>query len=257
MPKFSEKCEITDLMIGTHSFRVCTLKPDEFDNLKNRLVEIVPNHYIDPQALASILKRLGKAAAAKKLLIKTPSDNKIRSGNIGEILASEYIKECTNYIVPIYKLRWSDHGEMAMRGDDVIGIYINQQGEPIKFLKCESKSCILLGRAVLNAARKELDQNNGLPSPHTLEFIADRLREIGEIVLSELIEKANLVDGIKPNQVEHLLFTFTESNPDRLQKQSLEAYNDKIKQNSVGFRVNRHQELIASVYQGVIDASNK
>ena len=59
--------------------------------------------------------------------------------------------------------------------------------------------------------------------------------------------------GISHNQVKHLLFTVTESDPLRLQKEAFDNYIGTIPQISVGVRVDGHQELIESVYQGVID----
>jgi len=238
--------EITD-------FTVFTLKSDEFDNLKSALIGVLPDYYIDPQSIAGTLARLGKNAAAQKLLTKIPEAKKIRSGDLGEVLATDYIEESTEYTVPIRKLRWRDHRNMAMRGDDVIGITVDQQHQTIKFLKAEAKANKALSRKVLQEARAELDLDEGFPAPHALEFVADRLRETGNQALSDLIEKVQLVDGIRANQVEHLLFTFTASNPATLQKESFDAYDGNIKQTSVGFRVTEHQELIAGVYQGVID----
>jgi hypothetical protein len=241
--------EITD-------FTVFTLKSDEFDNLKSALIGALPDHYIDPQSIAGTLARLGKYAAAQKLLTKIPEAKKIRSGDLGEVLATDYIEESTEYTVPIRKLRWRDHRNMAMRGDDVIGIAVDQQHQTIKFLKTEAKANKALSRKVLQEARDELDLDDGFPAPHALEFVSERLRETGNQVLSDLIEKVQLVDGIRENQVEHLLFTFTASNPATLQKESFDAYDGNIKQTSVGFRVTEHQELIAGVYQGVIDGLN-
>ncbi|WP_024604939.1 MULTISPECIES: Hachiman antiphage defense system protein HamA [unclassified Pseudoalteromonas] len=239
-----------------HKFNVLNLKPSEFNKLKDALIGILPGYYVDPQSMAGTLARLGKDATARKLLTKIPEVKNIRSGDIGEVLASDYIEESLGYSVPIRKLRWRDHRNMAMRGDDVIGIIVDQQQQSIKFLKAEAKANRTLGRGILGDARKELDLDDGFPAPHALEFVAERLRETGNQALSNLIEKVQLVDGIRANQVEHLLFTFTASNPATLQKEAFDAYNGNIKQTSVGFRVTAHQELIAGVYQGVIDGLN-
>jgi hypothetical protein len=247
---------VTESIVNSNKFKVLTLKPSEFDNLKNALISVLPDYYVDPQSIAGTLARLGKTAAAQKLLTKIPEVKKIRSGDIGEVLTSDYIEESTDFTVPIRKLRWRDHRNMAMRGDDVIGIFFDQQQQTIKFLKAEAKANKALSRKVLQEARAELDLDDGFPAPHALEFVAERLRETGNQALSDLIEKVQLVDGIRANQVEHLLFTFTASNPATLQKESFDAYNGNIKQTSIGFRVTEHQELIAGVYQGVIDALN-
>lgn len=237
-------------------FTVLTLNSNEFDNLKNDLIGTLPSYYVDPQSIARTLARLGKDAAAQKLLTKIPEVKKIRSGDIGEVLTSDYVQEATDFTVPIRKLRWRDHRNMAMRGDDVIGIFVDEKQQTIKFLKAEAKANKALSRKVLQEARAELDLDEGFPAPHALEFVAERLRETGNQVLSDLIEKVQLVEGVQASQVEHLLFTFTASNPATLQKESFDAYDGNFKQTSVGFRVTEHQGLIAGVYQGVIDGLN-
>ncbi len=236
-----------------NALRIFELKTEEFDNLVAALVDELPNYYIDPISVAETLERLGKSAAAQKLRIKLPEVIKIRSGDIGEILTTDYIEEVMNFSVPIRKLRWRDHRNMAMRGDDVIGLLVNREEKTIRFLKAEAKSAKALSRKVLQEAQDELDLNDGLPAPHALEFIAERLREMGNYEIADLIEKVQLVDGMDIEQVEHLLFTFTASNPLTLQKEAFEAYTGNVLQNSIGFKVTNHQELITTVFQGVYD----
>ena len=179
----------------------------------------------------------------------------MRSGDVGEAIAADYIEEYTSFEVPIKKLRWRDHREMAMRGDDIIGIMVQPGGQTVKFLKAEAKSVMSLSSATLAGARKELDTNLGLPTPHALAFVIDRIRENGNQQLSDLLEKVQLKDGIKISQVEHLLFTFTESNPNGLQRSDLQNYTGRIRQSSVGFKVQpgTHQDLISKVYEGILN----
>ena len=227
-----------------------------FNDLVSQLASELPNHYIDPKSVADTLERLGKKAAAQKVIIKMPQVKNIRSGDIGEILTADYIDESTDYTVPVRKIWWRDHRNMAMRGDDVIGILFNKENQTINFLKAEAKSNKSLSTDVLKKARAELDLDEGLPAPHALAFVAERLREQGNIMVSDLIEKVQLIDGININQVEHLLFTFTASDPTKLQKVASENYAGDITQYSVGFKVNEHQKLIAETYQGAINVLN-
>lgn len=238
---------------GKHAFVKLELNSKNFESLVLGLISLIPGHYVDPVSVARTLERLGKYAAAEKLRIKIPEAKKIRSGDIGEIAATDYIEEETPYTVPIRKLRWRDHRNMAMRGDDVIGVLFNPQDNTIKFLKVEAKGNKALSTNVLEKARAELDLNDGLPAPHALSFISERLNEMGVHELVDRIEKAQLAEGIQSSQVEHLLFTFTQSDPASLQKAAFDGYGGNITQKSVGVKVNDHQELIASVYQGVID----
>jgi hypothetical protein len=253
MLEIEVKSEVDEQSVGRNSFRILELKSDEFGNLVTSLIGELPDYYVDPESVASTLERLGKSASAQKLRAKLPEVKKIRSGDLGEVITTAYIEESTDFTVPIRKLRWGDHPNMAMRGDDVIGIYVNQEQQTLRFIKAEAKANKSMSSDVLEKARVELDSDGGLPAPHALEFVAERLREAGEIELSNLIEKVQLVDGIRTDQVEHLLFTFTSSDPRTLQKTAFEAYSGNIKQSSVCFRVNTHQELIESVYQGVLN----
>jgi Cap4 SAVED domain len=68
---------------------------------------------------------------------KMPSAKRVRSGDFGEILATVYIDQCTEYRIPIKRLRWKDDRNTTMRGDDVIGI--KRDGQRWKVLKAESK----------------------------------------------------------------------------------------------------------------------
>ena len=74
------------------------------------------------------LARLGKPAAAALIQGKLPTNKAIRSGDLGEIYATEWIDAHSGgYRAPIKRLRWKDHRNMAMRGDDVIGILQDAQ----------------------------------------------------------------------------------------------------------------------------------
>ena len=120
MLNITDKSLVTDHATGRNLFKKIVLKPDDFDSLVEQLVALLPDHYIDPLSVASTLERLGKPAAAQKLRLKLPEVKKIRSGDIGEIITTDYIEEKTPFTVPIRNLRWKDHRNMAMRGDDVI-----------------------------------------------------------------------------------------------------------------------------------------
>jgi hypothetical protein len=121
------------------------------------------------------------------------------------------------------------------------------------FLKTEAKSRQALGKDVMKEAREGLDGSDGRPAPHALTFVADRLREIGNIALADIIESAQLVDGITDGQMEHLLFTFSGNDPLKFQKTSLGSYAGVIKQNAVGLWNLNHQKFIADVYKKVDD----
>ena len=104
----------------------------------------------------------------------------------------------------------------------------------------------------MTEARAGLDKDDGLPSAHSLSFIADRLAELGNDALSDAILNAQLKTGIQPQNVRHLLFTFSGNNPEAHFTKSLQSYAGGIAQWSVGLRIEGHAAFVAAVYGLVI-----
>jgi hypothetical protein len=251
---FEDWCKITTQLVNAHDLKVLALPDDKFDVGCKSTASAVPAHYAAPERVAGILQKLGKEKAAKYLRDKLPQLPKIRSGDLGELLATEFIREHTPYTVPINRLRWKDHRNMPLRGDDVIGV--TEDEVEIAFLKSEVKSRKSLSASVVASARAALDANGGLPSPHALAYVSDRLHETGQDALSDRILRSQLQDGITVHQVEHLLFTFSANTPGKLLEADLNAYGGQIHQNDVGFHAVKHQEFIATVFE-IVEADNK
>jgi len=250
---FTDWCEENEEDVGDHQLTVLTSITAKLTVGRDAAALVVPTHYASEERLAALLERLGKPAAAKFIRDKIPEGKKIRSGDLGEIFATEYVGESTIYTVPIKRLRWKDHRNMSMRGDDLIAVRIPDDGTPIEFMKGETKSRATLTGAVLSEARSALDKDNGLPSPHALTFVSDRLHEIGEHETADAIDDAQLADGIQPTQVCHFLFVFCGNKPDALMRTNLATYGGAMNQLYVGLTVNTHQVFIKDVYAKVID----
>ena len=122
MVSFDNWCDAQDSELGAHSLKVLSGRPADLANGRDAVASIIPGHYATEEHIARNLAKLGKVAAAEFILQKLPTSKSIRSGDLGEILATEYIAEQMPYTVPIKRLRWKDHRNTAMRGDDVIGI---------------------------------------------------------------------------------------------------------------------------------------
>lgn len=212
--------------------------------------EQVPDQYARPDRIAAILSRLGKPAAAKYLQDKLPTSTRTRSGDLGEIIGSNYAAHSMGYRV-VERLRWKDHREMAMRGDDLVGVRVGTNGT-LELLKGEAKSRSTLATATVKDADAALKRDRGRPSPHALSFVADRLHDLGERRLANLVDDAQLTTGISQRQVVQLLFTFTGNDPRNLLRTNTTNYKGRVKRLAVGLQVSEHQAFIANVYSRAI-----
>ena len=239
--------------VGGHSLRLLTVNDDNVPVGREKSTAVLPFHYVSERRIEEAFRTLGKTAVADLLRMKLPGTTRIRSGDLGEILATEYIDERTRYAVPIRRLRWKDHREVSMRGDDVIGIYDAGNERPLRLLKAEAKSRVSLSDSTVAEARKSLDRNDGLPSQHALSYVADRLLELGKDAVADAITRAQLVAGVRQDQVEHLIFTFTGNAPHDYLVAGLRAYTQRIPQTAVGLRIKDHQAFIQDVFDDAMD----
>lgn len=254
--QFDDWCGFADTAIGNHGLRVLTGSPNHLATGIQATAAVVPGHYAAEEQVSRALARLGKTAAAALIEGKLPTTKAIRSGDLGEIYATEWIDAHSGYRAPIKRLRWKDHRNMAMRGDDVIGLLQDPATHRLSFLKTEAKSRITLTAQVLTEARAGLDKDGGLPSAHALSFISARLLELGNASLADAIDDALLKHGVPIQSVRHLLFTFSGNAPDALLSASLQAYAGAITQWGVALRVDGHAAFVGAVYDRVIANAN-
>lgn len=256
--QFNDWCDSADTPVGNHHVRLMTVRPADLATGIQVTAAAVPAHYVSEERIASALARLGKTAAAKMITDLLPNALQIRSGDLGEIYATEWINSNSRYRAPIKRLRWRDHRNMAMRGDDVIGMILDPATQRLHFLKTEAKSRIDLRAQTLQEARTGLDKDGGLPSSHALSFISARLMELGsDAPLVDAIDEALYRHGIPPESVKHLLFTFSGNSPQALLTQALQAYAGPIGQWGVGLHVDGHAAFVGAVYAQVIADANR
>ena len=257
MARLNDWCLSQDEQVGNHFRRVMTGQTAALPIGIEATAAIVPAHYASEEHVARALARLGKPEAAKLIEAKLPTTKAIRSGDLGEIYATEWIdSQSGGFHAPIKRLRWKDHRNMAMRGEDVIGIFYGPENRSLRFLKTEAKSRAALTAQVLAEARAGLDKNGGLPSPHALSFISERLLEMGNHALADAIDDALLKIGIPLQSVQHLLFVFSGNAPDALLTRSLQSYTGPVTQWGVGLRVEGHGAFVRAVYDRVIANAN-
>jgi hypothetical protein len=250
LAKITDWCVCKEKSIQTHRLFCFQVIEEQIEKGVASLAATLPGHYAASARIARILEKLGKKEAAEYLLTKLPTGTKSRSGDVGEILASHWVGEFTDYKLGILKLRWKDHRDVAMRGDDILAVKTDSS-VAVRFLKGEVKSRIKLQKHTVEEARSALLSNDGLPTPHALAFVSDRLSEIGQVALSDTIDEYQLKVRIKPDQVSHLLFAFTGNDVAKLLDDDLNAYSGTIAQTAVAVRVNTHQDFIKAIYDKV------
>lgn len=257
MVQFNGWCHSVDGTVGPHFRRVLTGNATDLPTGISATAAVVPGHYASEEHVARVLRRLGKIEAAALIEGKLPTTKAIRSGDLGEIYATEWIDSHSGgYRAPIKRLRWKDHRNMAMRGEDVIALSQDPQTQRLRFLKTEAKSRVSLTTQVVTEAREGLNKHAGLPSGHALSFLSARLLELGDEPLADAIDDALLKHGIPSATVTHLLFTFSGNSPEAMLTASLQAYTGEFNQWGVGLRVDGHAAFVGAVYEQVIANAN-
>ena len=69
------------------------------------LMERVRAHYDDPRHIADDIAELGFPGAAAILRERLPTDARTRSGEVGEIKATEFVEHQTGFQIPVRRLR--------------------------------------------------------------------------------------------------------------------------------------------------------
>jgi hypothetical protein len=208
----------------------------------------LPEKYAQPESLALIAEKLGKPKVSDFLQNKFPASARGRSGDLGEILAAAYLEEDCGYVVGPSRLIHRDHGEWAMRGDDVLGAKFDSAGN-VWLAKAEAKSRKAVARRVVKEAREGLQREGGLPSPHSLTQFAERLVNGAEQSLGTAVLELQLLKGVRPDIVSHLMFLFTTNDPSKHVESDLLACAGPIKQRTVTLRVVAHQDFIRKSYE--------
>ncbi len=123
-----------------------------------------------------------------------------------------YVNSSLPFIVPINRLQWKDGRNMALRGDDLIGF-------PASKRAAASKRCLKVNLRVGSACtttqwRKPLQSSASTTadlSPHTLLYLVDRLKDMGQTPTAEVLEDYALLGGKFP--ITHFIFTLSGNGP--------------------------------------------
>lgn len=233
--------------VGKHALRRLIEIDGSRDEVINELREVCRSHYVAPEITANRLAELGAPQTAGLLKEHIPASKKSRSGDFGEILATELTERRLGFQVPVRRLRWKDGREMALRGDDIIAVWKGSTG-PLRILKGESKSRAALTATVVTEAADALDRYRGRPTRHSVLFIAERLREQGKDALAKELEIA-VIQSFRGTTVAHLLFTLSGNSPDTHLSNHLNVISkNPRRRHAVGVRIKDHGDFIELLF---------
>jgi len=257
VPLFDEWCDCDHQEDGRKHLRRLTERDDGRAAIADRLPDLVRSHYDDMARIADDIRELGYPGAAAILAERMPRSSRARSGELGEILATELVEEQLGFSVPIRRLRYKDGREMALRGDDFIGVRVDGTGD-LHFLKGEAKSRANLAGATISEARAALSRDNGRPTATSLLFIADRLMEnegegaiLGRSIRNEVANRA-----VPPTRIDHALFTLSGNAAPQALRDDLQAASPERTHNVVHLRIPDHQDFIRLTYEGALALGN-
>lgn len=253
MALYAEWCDATKEKDERKQYWSLVEKAGGRDAIRASLAKTVRSHYDRLERIADDVARLGYEAAAEILRAELPQTKKGRSGDLGEILATELVEEEIGLRVPIRRLRYKDGRNMAMRGDDFIGAGYgpNDDGE-LWLLKGEAKSNKALGKATVTAARKVLNRDSGRCTPDSLLFVANRLLEsddVDDAALGRAIRDEVGLKALRAGRIDHMLFTMSGNAPPAALKEDLEAASVNRDQFVVNLRIEDHQDFIKEMYE--------
>ncbi len=190
----------------------------------------------------------GMPAAADYIKNKLPAVVKTQSGDLGEILASEYITQRTDFVVPIKKLLWKDDRNTTMRGNDVIAG--RDTSGTWTTLKAEVKSRDRLGQTVVDEAITDLHKHSGRPNPSSLAFISSRLREQDRHAEAERYEALQRRSP-GAHEIEHMVFVFSGNAPQQYLAPHATPGAGESSRHLVGCVVIDHQDFIQATFAAI------
>lgn len=208
------------------------------------LKTLLADHFVGD---AVIVKAGGYLKAAQIIANSLPSNKRTRSGDLGELLATEYLNSETPFVVPIKKLRWKSDRETAMHGNDVIGV--DTKAKPICVLKGECKSRANFSQSVVDEAAAGLDRHDGRPNPSTLAFITKRLYEQKRDAEAKVFQDLQCDGSISAKSMRHMIFALAGNNPSPLLATGKKSKHAGIKRESTAIVVTDHGAFVAAVYK--------
>jgi hypothetical protein len=172
----------------------------EVSGQRNALVscfrDILVQHHVGPDALArdkarhDALRNLG-ITDERFFSKRFPTNPLTRKGNLAEAVLADYLVLSSEVAIPVYRLRYNPNIEQSMKGDDVLAFDLDS--DPVRLIVGESKFRSQSSKAAITEMLEGLVRSHKGGVPASLQFVADRLFEMGNIELgSKVMECATL-----------------------------------------------------------------
>jgi hypothetical protein len=244
-------CEAQKKRAGRKRYWTLAEKFGGRELIRATLAETMRSHYDRLERIADDIARLGYPGASNVLRVTLPRTPRARSGDLGEILATELVEEEIGLRVPVRRLRYKDGREMALRGDDFIGAGYGDDGQ-LRLLKGEAKSNKVLGKTTIASARKVLCRDDGRCTPGSLNFVASCLLDSQleeDVKLGRTIRDEVGCNTLNPASIDHMLFTVSGNGPPPALKEDFDTASLNRNHYVVNLRIEDHQDFIKDMFE--------
>lgn len=186
--------------------------PNIRDQVKPHLGAAIVDHHTHRNRVAHLLAELGYAATAAEIAARLPGNDRTRKGNFGEVVASEHLLQRHAYRMPVFKLRFRDHPNLPMRGEDIVAFVTEADGTITRVCVGEAKTLVAFTAQTIKSAHERLEKTYR-PTPETLHMIAEILYDRGEKELAREMDRILQRLAAKTIQQENWIFVITGDAP--------------------------------------------
>ena len=165
-------------------------------------------HHLSAQRLASLKRRAeiyqkyGLPAPPLAGAGVVPKADKVRKGNLAEIMLAKYCCVCANADLPVYRLHYSTNVNQSMPGDDVLAFDLDS--EPVRVIVGEAKFRATPSKVVVKETVNSLCRSYRDAVPLSINFVADRLREQGKSDLADRVDECYVLCESRQARVDYV-----------------------------------------------------
>lgn len=216
------------------------------------LQTVLTNHHASPEAIRrsqeqrKAIEQLGLGTAQAGLR-RFPANASTQKGNIAEVVLAEYVVATTGLALPIYRLRYNPNVDQSMKGDDVLAFDL--QSDPVRIVVGEAKFRGIASAAAVTDIVEGLIRSHRGGVPVSLQFVADRLFEQGDIALGERVMACGILFARGKLRLDYVGLLLSDDKAAARVSLSTPATQTRLAMISLG--VVEPDELVTSCYQGL------